>query len=183
MGFSRQEYWSGLPFPSPGEASKVVWYPISWRIFHSLLWSTQSKSLAQSTKQRYMFFWNSLAFSMLQWMLAIWSLIPLPFLNLACTSGISAFTYCCSLHWRVLSMILLAWTSPDGQYQNQIDYILCSQRWRSSIQSVKARQGPDCGPDHELLISKFRLELDTSIISFKYIYQLLCILSWIKIFF
>ena len=25
------------------------------------------------------------------------------------------------------------WTSPDGQYQNQIDYILCSQRWRSSI--------------------------------------------------
>ena len=28
-------------------------------------------------------------------------------------------------------------TSPDGQYQNQIDYILCSQRWRSSIQSAK----------------------------------------------
>ena len=25
-------------------------------------------------------------------------------------------------------------TSPDGQYQNQIDYILCSQKWRSSIQ-------------------------------------------------
>ena len=24
-------------------------------------------------------------------------------------------------------------TSPDGQHQNQIDYILCSQRWRSSI--------------------------------------------------
>ena len=32
------------------------------------------------------------------------------------------------------------WTSPDGQYQNQIDYILCSQRWRSSIQSVKTRR-------------------------------------------
>ena len=31
------------------------------------------------------------------------------------------------------------WTSPDGQYQNQIDYILCSQRWRSSIQSTKTR--------------------------------------------
>ena len=26
------------------------------------------------------------------------------------------------------------WTSPDGQHRNQIDYILCSQRWRSSIQ-------------------------------------------------
>ena len=29
------------------------------------------------------------------------------------------------------------WTSTDGQYQNQIDYILCSQRWRSSIHSAK----------------------------------------------
>ena len=29
------------------------------------------------------------------------------------------------------------WTSSDGQHQNQIDYILCSQRWRSSIQSAK----------------------------------------------
>ena len=28
---------------------------------------------------------------------------------------------------------LYRWTSPDGQYQYQIDYILCSQRWRSSI--------------------------------------------------
>ena len=33
--------------------------------------------------------------------------------------------------------ILHKWTSPDGQHQNQIDYILCSQRWRSSIQSAK----------------------------------------------
>ena len=33
------------------------------------------------------------------------------------------------------------WTSPDGQHQNQIDYILCSQRWRSSIQSKKQDQG------------------------------------------
>ena len=25
---------------------------------------------------------------------------------------------------------LYTWTSPDGQHQNQIDYILCSQRWK-----------------------------------------------------
>ena len=31
---------------------------------------------------------------------------------------------------------LYTWTSPDGQYQNQINYILRSQRWRSSIQSA-----------------------------------------------
>ena len=50
-------------------------------------------------------------------------------------------------------------TSPDGQYQNLTDYILCSQRWRSSIQSAKTRPGADCGSDHELLIAKFRLKL------------------------
>ena len=53
---------------------------------------------------------------------------------------------------------LYTWTSPAGQYQNQIDYILCSQRWRSSIQSAKTRLGADCGSDHEL-IAKFRLKL------------------------
>ena len=42
---------------------------------------------------------------------------------------------------------------------NQTDYILCSQRWRSSIQSAKTRPGADCGSDHELLITKFRLKL------------------------
>ena len=32
------------------------------------------------------------------------------------------------------------WTSPDSQYQNQIGYILCSGRWRGSIQLAKTRQ-------------------------------------------
>ena len=49
--------------------------------------------------------------------------------------------------------------STHGQYQNQIDYILCSQRWRSSIQSAKTRLGADCGSDHELLVAKFILKL------------------------
>ena len=44
-------------------------------------------------------------------------------------------------------------------YQNQIDYILGSQRWRSSIQSAKSRPGADCGSDHEFLIEKFTLKL------------------------
>ena len=43
--------------------------------------------------------------------------------------------------------------------ENQIDYILCSQRWRSSIQSAKTRPGADCGSDHDLVIAKFRLKL------------------------
>ena len=54
---------------------------------------------------------------------------------------------------------LYTWTSPDGQHRNQIDYILCSQRWRSSIQSAKTRLGADCGSDNKLLTAKFRLKL------------------------
>ena len=72
-----------------------------------------------------MFFWNSLAFSMIQQMLAVWSLVLLPFLK----------------HW------------------NQIDYILCCQRWRSSIQSAKTRLRAGCGSNHELSIANFRLKL------------------------
>ena len=41
------------------------------------------------------------------------------------------------------------------------DYILCCQRWRSSIESAKTRLGADYGLDHELLIDKFRLKLKT----------------------
>ena len=66
---------------------------------------------------------------------------------------------------------LYTWTSPGGQYQNQTDYILCSQRWRSSIQSAKTRLGADCGSDPKLLIAKFRLKLKkvkTTIRSFRY---------------
>ena len=51
---------------------------------------------------------------------------------------------------------LYTWTSPDAQYQNQIVYILCSQTWRSSIQSAKTRLGADCGSDHKLVIAKFK---------------------------
>ena len=71
----------------------------------------------------------------------------------------------CLIEWIILALFqqhkrrLYTWTLPDGQYRSQIDYILCSQRWRSSIQSAKTRSGADCGSDHELLIAKFRLKL------------------------
>ena len=54
---------------------------------------------------------------------------------------------------------LYTWTSPDGQHRNQTDYILCSQRWRSSIQWAKTRPRADCGWDDVLLIAKYRLKL------------------------
>jgi len=55
---------------------------------------------------------------------------------------------------------LYTWTSPDGQHQNQIDYILFSQRWRISIQLAKTSLGTECGSDHELLIAKFTRKLN-----------------------
>ena len=54
---------------------------------------------------------------------------------------------------------LYTWTSSDGQYRNQIDYILCSQRWRSSIQSAETTPGTDYVTDHEHLIAKSILKL------------------------
>ena len=47
---------------------------------------------------------------------------------------------------------LYKWTSPDGRHQNQIDYILCSQSWRSSIQSAKTRLGADCAQNMNSLL-------------------------------
>ena len=55
---------------------------------------------------------------------------------------------------KTLHMDIIRWSTP-----NQIDYILCSQRCRSSIQSAKTRPGADYSSDHELLIAKFRLKL------------------------
>ena len=46
-----------------------------------------------------------------------------------------------------LHMDITKWSIPK-----QINYIFCSQRWRSSIQSAKTRLGAHCGSDHELLI-------------------------------
>ena len=70
------------------------------------------------------------------------------------------------MHWSYLNTLfqqhkrsLYTWTSPDGQYQNQINYFLCCRSWRSSIQSVKPRPEAVCGSIHELLIAKFGLKL------------------------
>ena len=54
---------------------------------------------------------------------------------------------------------LYTWTSPDGQHRNQTDIYSLQPKMRTSIQSTKTRPGADCGSDHELLITKFRLTL------------------------
>ena len=54
---------------------------------------------------------------------------------------------------------LYTWTSPDGQNQNLIEYVLCSQR--NFTQSAKTRLGVDCASDYEFLMAKFKLYFKT----------------------
>ena len=89
---------------------EVRWSGITthWRIFHSLLWYTQSNALHSQWSRSRCFSGIPLLFSMIQWTLTIWSLVPLAFLNPAWASESSLFTYCWSLAWRILSITLLA---------------------------------------------------------------------------
>ena len=81
------------------EADQVVWYSHLFQIFPQLIVIHTVKGFGIVNKAEIDVFWNSLAFSMIQRMLAIWSLVPLPFLKPAWTSGSSWFTYC----WMFLS--------------------------------------------------------------------------------
>ena len=52
------------------------------------------------------------------------------------------------------------WTSPNGQYQNQINYILCGWRWRSCLQTAKTTLGADCGSAQIISFSSQNSELN-----------------------
>ena len=62
------------------------------------------------------------------------------------------------------------------------NYILCSWRWSSSIQSANTRPGADYGSDHELLFATFRLKLKKvrkTTRPFRYnLNQIPCIIQW-----
>ena len=88
------------------EAGQVVWYYYLLKKFSQFIVIHTVKGFGIVNKAEV--FWISLAFLMIQRMLAIWSLVPLPFLNPAWISGNSRFTYCWSLAWRILSITLLA---------------------------------------------------------------------------
>ena len=89
------------------EADKVIWR-IFFKNFPQFLVIHTVKDFGIVNEAKIDVFWKSLAFSMIQQMLAIWSLVPLPYLSPACTSGNSQFTYCWSLAWKILRIIMLA---------------------------------------------------------------------------
>ena len=90
------------------EIGKVVWYSHHLKNFLQFVVIHTVKGFGIINEKKHMLFWNSLAFSMIQQMLTIWSLVPLPFLNLDYAFGSSRFTYYWSLAWRILSITLLA---------------------------------------------------------------------------
>ena len=54
---------------------------------------------------------------------------------------------------------LYTWTSPDQVTRNQIDYLICQQRWESSVKNAKTLPGADCNSDHQLLVANLKLQL------------------------
>ena len=96
------------------EADQVVWYfhlSQNFPQFHVI--RIASGFCIVNKSEIGVFFWNSIAFLMIQEVLGIWPLVPLPFLKPSWTSESSWFMYCLSLDWRILSMTLLVceWSS------------------------------------------------------------------------
>ena len=102
----RQKYWSfSFNNRAYNEYSGLISFRIDW--FDLLSVQGTLKNLFQHHSSKASILRHS-AFFMIQWILAIGSLVPLPFLNPAWTSGSSWFTYCLSLAWRILSITVLA---------------------------------------------------------------------------
>ena len=55
----------------------------------------------------------------------------------------------------------VTWVSPDHQTENQIDHVMVKQRFRSSLQDVRARRGADIGSDHHLVVAKIKIRLSS----------------------
>ena len=89
------------------EAGQVVWYSHLFQNFPQFIVIHTVKGFGIVNKVELGVFLELLLFSMIQQMLAIWSLVPLPSLNPSSTSGHSWFMFCWSLAWRILSITLL----------------------------------------------------------------------------
>ena len=90
------------------EGGQVVWYSHLFKNFPEFVVVHTVKGFGTANIAEVDVFLEHSCFTMIYCMLAIWSLVPLPFLNPAWTSGISRFMYCWSLAWRILSITLLA---------------------------------------------------------------------------
>ena len=102
-----------------------------------------------------MIFWNSLAFAMMQRMLAIWSLVPLAFLNPTYTSGSSRFTYCWSLAWSILNVTLLAceMRAIAGQFEHSLALPIFGIAMKSDLSQSCGHYWENITPQRNSVIS------------------------------
>ena len=127
------------------EIGKMLWYFYFFKNFPQFVVIHTVKGFSVINRAEVDFFGGkSLAVSMIQRMFAIWSLVPLSFLNPVSTSESPQFIYCWTLAWRILSMTLLAyemstnhlvillkcrfWSSWSG-VGTEILYLLEAPRW------------------------------------------------------
>ena len=106
MGFSRQEYWSGLPLPSP----YFLYDPTN--VGHLISGSSG---------------FSKVSLHILKFLVHILLKPSLQNFEHNLTSQENTLVRANTLfQWH--KRRLYTWTSPNGQYQNQTDYILCSQK-------------------------------------------------------
>ena len=96
------------------EAGQVVWYSHFFQNFPEFVVVHTVKGFVMFNKAEVDVFKEYFAFSMIQWIFAVWSLVPLTFLNPAWISWSSWFMYCWSLAWRILSITLLCLVDTIG---------------------------------------------------------------------
>ena len=119
------------------EAGQVVWYSHLFKIFPEFVVIHTIKGFSIVKEADIDVFLEFPCFSMIQQMLAIWSLVPLPFLNPAWTSGSSRFMYCWSLAWRILSITLLAlrWVQLCGSLSILWHCLSLGLEWKLTFSS------------------------------------------------
>ena len=102
---------------------KVVWYSYVFKNFPQfvVIHTVKGFSIVNEAEVDDFLEFPCLCY-MMQQMLAIWSLVPLAFLNPTYTSGSSQFTYCWSLAWSILNITLLAceMRAIAGQFEHSL---------------------------------------------------------------
>ena len=91
------------------EAGQVVWYSHFFKHFPQFVVIHTVQGFGIVNKAEIDAFLELSCFSVIQQLLTIWSLVPLPFLNPAWTSGSSQFTHCWSLAWNFEHYFTSVW--------------------------------------------------------------------------
>ena len=114
------------------KACKLVWYFHLLQNFPQFVVINTVKGFCVVNEAGVDVLWNFLAYSMIQWMLAIIFLFSLPFLSPRCTSESSQIKYCRSLTRRILSLILLTYEMNVIVWQFEYSLALTSWEWNGS---------------------------------------------------